>query len=252
MPSQGISAAQVSSLQQQQQQQLMQSQGLPAAQLDPLQQQQQSGLPAWAQQALTPPQHFPGAVSQAAYSMQDSHAQRDIRASAQFMSNPHAARLSGQEMTPPGHNSWQGDWQQQQQLGGVHESQQWPEPHAVHHMRQSYPSSAQHADPRTFSSQQQQPQTAWGQEHNQSAWTRQPHAVQAGLADEAAQLALTAQSSGQGGLEVPFGLSRGSSGLNSPLQESGHFESLLEVNNRVEAAMDRARAHLQASTLNFT
>ncbi len=57
---------------------------------------------------------------------------------------------------------------------------------------------------------------------------------------------LSAQSSAQGGPGMPPVLSGGSSGLSSPLRESGHLESLLEVNSRVEAAMDRARAQLQA------
>ena len=54
------------------------------------------------------------------------------------------------------------------------------------------------------------------------------------------------QGSAQGDAGMPPVLSRASSGLSSPLRESGHLESLLEVNSRVEAAMDRARAQLQA------
>ena len=46
---------------------------------------------------------------------------------------------------------------------------------------------------------------------------------------------------------VPLVLSGGSSGVSSPLRESGHLEGLLEVNNRVEAAMGRARAQLHVS-----
>lgn len=56
------------------------------------------------------------------------------------------------------------------------------------------------------------------------------------------------QGSAQGNEGMPSVLSGGSSGLSSPLRESGHLESLLEVNSRVEAAMDRARAQLQAGT----
>lgn len=51
----------------------------------------------------------------------------------------------------------------------------------------------------------------------------------------------------QGEVGVPSVLSRGSSGVSSPLRESGHLESLVEVNSRVEAAMGRARAQLQVS-----
>lgn len=51
----------------------------------------------------------------------------------------------------------------------------------------------------------------------------------------------------QAEIGVPSVLSGGSSGVSSPLRESGHLESLLEVNNRVEAAMGRARAQLQVS-----
>ncbi len=54
------------------------------------------------------------------------------------------------------------------------------------------------------------------------------------------------QGSAQGDAGMPRVLSGASSGLSSPLRESGHLESLLEVNSRVEAAMDRARAQLQA------
>ena len=43
----------------------------------------------------------------------------------------------------------------------------------------------------------------------------------------------------------PSVLSGGSSGVSSPLRESGHLESLVEVNDRVEAAMGRARSQLQ-------
>lgn len=46
---------------------------------------------------------------------------------------------------------------------------------------------------------------------------------------------------------LPLVLSGGSSGVSSPVRESGHLESLLEVNNRFEAAMGRARAQLQVS-----
>jgi len=59
------------------------------------------------------------------------------------------------------------------------------------------------------------------------------------------------QGSAQGDAGMPPVLSGGSSGLSSPLRESGHLESLLEVNSRVEAAMDRARAQLQAGTSSF-
>ncbi|KAL0054091.1 hypothetical protein WJX82_003615 [Trebouxia sp. C0006] len=55
------------------------------------------------------------------------------------------------------------------------------------------------------------------------------------------------QGSAQGNAWMPPVLSGASSGLSSPLRESGHLESLLEVNSRVEAAMDRARAQLQGS-----
>ena len=63
---------------------------------------------------------------------------------------------------------------------------------------------------------------------------------------------VSAQGSAQGGVGMPSVLSGGSSGLSSPLRESGHLESLLEVNSRVEAAMDRARAQLQANYPLFT
>ena len=54
------------------------------------------------------------------------------------------------------------------------------------------------------------------------------------------------QGSAQGDVGMAPVLSGASSGFSSPLRESGHLESLLEVNSRVEAAMDRARAQLQA------
>ena len=59
------------------------------------------------------------------------------------------------------------------------------------------------------------------------------------------------QGSAHGSAEMPQVLSGGSSGLSSPLRESVHLESLLEVNSRVEAAMDRACAQLQAGTSSF-
>ena len=63
---------------------------------------------------------------------------------------------------------------------------------------------------------------------------------------------VSAQGSAQGGMGMPSVLSGGSSGLSSPVRESGHLDSLLEVNSRVEAAMDRARAQLQANYSLFT
>ena len=57
---------------------------------------------------------------------------------------------------------------------------------------------------------------------------------------------MSAQSSAQTDLGVAPILSGGSSGLSTPLRQSGPLESLMEVNTRVEAAMERAQTQLQA------
>lgn len=102
----------------------------------------------------------------------------------------------------------------------------------------------------------QQQSSNVGSMHSQSegAWRQssqasgKPNPLNDELLDcESAQnLPLSAQRSAQADRGVRHGVSGGSSGLSSPLRGSGHLENLMEVNKRVEAAMDRAQAQLQA------
>lgn len=82
------------------------------------------------------------------------------------------------------------------------------------------------------------------QQHSSRGEDSLPAMLQDDYADTVAAAKLSLQDSGPE-LGVPSVLSGGSSGVSSPLRGSGHLESLMEVNNRVEAAMGRARAQLQ-------
>ena len=90
--------------------------------------------------------------------------------------------------------------------------------------------------------------------HSPGAWQ---HSSQAGVkpstlndelrdCDADQRFPLNAQRSTQADTGALHNLSGGSSDLSSPLRGSGHLENLMEVNARVEAAMDRAQAQLQA------
>ena len=91
--------------------------------------------------------------------------------------------------------------------------------------------------------------------HSQGSATQQQHSsrgeaflpgiMQGSPSDTAMPAKLSLQDPSQAEMGVPSVLSGGSSGVSSPLRGSGHLESLVEVNNRVEAAMGRARAQLQ-------
>lgn len=72
------------------------------------------------------------------------------------------------------------------------------------------------------------------------------HAEASGGLEADIHTPVSVQGSAQGDAGMPPVLSGASSSLSSPLRESGHLESLLEVNSRVEAAVDRAHAQLQA------
>lgn len=82
------------------------------------------------------------------------------------------------------------------------------------------------------------------QQHSNRGEDSLPAMLQDSYADAVAAPKLSLQDSGPE-MGVPSVLSGGSSGVSSPLRGSGHLESLMEVNNRVEAAMGRARAQLQ-------
>ena len=82
------------------------------------------------------------------------------------------------------------------------------------------------------------------QQHSSRGEDSLPAMLQDSYADTVAAAKLSLQDSGPE-MGVPPVLSGGSSGVSSPLRGSGHLESLMEVNNRVEAAMGRARAQLQ-------
>ena len=126
-------------------------------------------------------------------------------------------------------------------------SQQWLAPGSAHSMGHGGPSAAQQhgysmpvrhwQEPSDSLMTQQQPHSAWSQAHRGAGLTELLHGAPSDPA-EAVQLGLSAQNSGQGNLDIP-------------LRESAQLESLLQVNSRVEAAMDRARAQLQVSTLGF-
>ncbi|KAL0033072.1 hypothetical protein WJX79_001234 [Trebouxia sp. C0005] len=90
------------------------------------------------------------------------------------------------------------------------------------------------------------------QQHPSSAGSRPPqwqddawHPEASGGLEAVMRPPGSVQGSAQGDVGMAPVLSGASSGFSSPLRESGHLESLLEVNSRVEAAMDRARAQLQ-------
>ena len=183
--------------------------------------------------------------------------------------------------------SWQTPWlqqQQQQQQIAMHSSNQWPKHHlqlgqtadqnleqcqmyianspldlgasltAAAYSHHGVSDAAQQEAYQLSQLQQQHSSQAARatQSQDHEAWNASHRAATSELeikTSDCADADLHAESSGQGPLGVPVGLSGGSSGLSSPLRESGLLESLIEVNNRVEAATERARAQLQVPYL---
>ena len=91
--------------------------------------------------------------------------------------------------------------------------------------------------------------SALRQQHGSRGEGCLPHMMQDSRSGTAAPAKLSLQDPSQAETGLPSVLSGGSSGVSSPLRGSGHLESLVEINNRVEAATGRARAQLQVNLM---
>lgn len=175
----------------------------------------------------------------------DQHAQQQYSTMAAAGSLHHSAVMgSGPYHTP--HQSSPLD------LRSSHAAAFWPPSHGgagvgtpADPQRQHSPPlmQSQVGDSETLHSQGSMPR----RQHSSRSECSLPGMMQGGHSDSATPAKLSLQDSGQAEMGVPSVLSGGSSGVSSPLRGSGHLESLVEVNNRVEAAMDRARAQLQVN-----
>ena len=179
-------------------------------------------LPAWQQQQQPPQATQQWLLDQQAQRYADMAAAGGLHHSAVQGSRPYH--------TP--HTSSPLD------LRSSHSAAFWPSSHGGADMGTS--ADPQHSPPLMHSLG-----SVHRQQHSSRGVGSRVGMMQDSHSDTATPAKLSLQDPSQAEMGVPYVLSGGSSGVSSPLRESGHLESLVEVNNRVEAAMGCARAQLQ-------
>lgn len=201
-------------------------------------------LPSWQQpqQAQATPHWLLDQHAQLA--QQAQHAQQYGSMAAAESLHHSAVQSSGPNHTP--HRSSPID------VRSSHAAAFWPCNHGGADMRTLADPQGRHSPP-MMQSQMSDADTllsqgsALRQQHSSRGEASLPGMMHGSHSDTAMPAKLSVEDPSQAEMGVPSVLSGGSSGVSSPLRGSGHLESLVEVNNRVEAAMSRARAQLQVA-----